>query len=120
MEKVYRQRKLDQISYPMGGFGTGMLCLEGNGAIGKVSLHHTPEFYNEPNMFAAVTLKGKENLSRVLEGFTPIPKVYGGNVQGFTGSGNGMTGKNYGFPRFRECSFTARFPFGKVSFYPLF
>ena len=58
MEKVYRQRKLDQISYPMGGFGTGMLCLEGNGAIGKVSLHHTPEFYNEPNMFAAVTLKG--------------------------------------------------------------
>lgn len=115
MEKVYKKRKLDQISYPMGGFGTGMICLEGNGSIGKVSLHHTPEFYNEPNMFAAVTIKGKENLSRVLEGFVPIPKVYGGNVQGFTGSGNGMTGKNYGFPRFGDCSFTARFPFGKVS-----
>ena len=115
MEKVYEKRQLDQISYPLGGFGTGMICLEGNGAIGKVSLHHCPDFYNEPNMFAAVTIKGKNGMSRVVEGFPPIPKVYGANVHGFNGSGNGMPGKNYGFPRFHNCSFTARFPFGKVS-----
>lgn len=115
MEKVYEKRQLDQISYPMGGFGTGMICLEGNGAIGKVSLHHCPDFYNEPNMFAAVTIKGEKGMSRVIEGFTPIPKVYGANVKGFTGSGNGMTGKNYGFPRFHNCSFTARFPFPRIS-----
>jgi len=114
MGKIYEKRKLDQIAYPMGGFGTGMICLEGNGAISKVSLHHCPDFYNEPNMFAAVTIKGEKKLSRVLEGFTPIPKVYGANVKGFTGSGNGMTGKNYGFPRFRNCSFTASFPFPQV------
>lgn len=115
MEKVYTKRNLDQVAYPMGGIGAGMICLEGNGSISKVSLHHCPDFYNEPNMFAAVTLKGTEKMSRVLEGFVPIPRVYGANVKGFTGSGNGMTGKNYGFPRFHNCSFTARFPFPQIS-----
>jgi len=115
MEKAYSGRKLDQVAYPMGGFGTGMICLEGNGSISKVSLHHCPDFYNEPNMYAAVTVKGTHPVSRVLEGPVPIPKVYGANVKGFFGSGNGMNGKHYGLPRFTNCSFTARFPFPHVS-----
>lgn len=38
MEKTYTGRQLDQISYPMGGFGAGMICLEGNGSLSKLSL----------------------------------------------------------------------------------
>ncbi|MBP5274537.1 MAG: hypothetical protein ILO36_06345, partial [Abditibacteriota bacterium] len=33
----------------------------------------------------------------------------------FMGAGNGMTGRNYGLPRFRECRFGSRFPFAYVS-----
>lgn len=115
MEKVYSGRKLDQISYPMGGIGAGMICLEGNGMISRVSLRHRPELYNEPNMFAAVTVKGNKNVSRVLEGQVPIPKVYGAHAHGIFGAGTGMCGKNYGLPRFRSCEFSARFPFAHVS-----
>jgi len=115
MEKIYTNRNLDQISYPMGGIGAGMICLEGNGSISKVSLRHHPDFYKEPVMFAAVTIKGKQKISRVLEGFVPIPKTYGANIQGFGGTGNGLPGASYGLPRFHNCSFTARFPFPLVS-----
>jgi len=114
MEKVYTKRQLDQISYPMGGIGAGMICLEGNGAIGSVSVRHRPDLHNEPNIFAAVTVKGEKLISRVLEGQVPITKYYGAKVHGFTGAGNGMTGKTYGLPRFRECTFSARFPFAHI------
>ena len=57
MEKVYSGRRLDQISYPMGGIGAGMVCLEGTGRIASISLHNRPNIYNEPNIFAAVTVK---------------------------------------------------------------
>ena len=115
MEKTYSGRQLDRVAYPLGGFGTGMICLEGNGSIGKVSLHHRPDLYNEANMFAAVTVLGGKKISRVLEGFVPIPRVNGVNVRGFDGASNGMAGKSYGLPRFRECTYSARFPFPHIS-----
>lgn len=109
--KIYKNRQLDHVAYPMGGLGAGMLCLEGTGAFGEVSIRNAPDVYNEPNMFAAITVLGANKISRVLEGSVPKQKIYGGAVHGFTGAGNGMTGKNYGLPRFRNCSFTAEFPF---------
>lgn len=114
MERIYRGRHLDQIFYPMGGIGAGMICLEGTGTISRISIRHEANLYNEPNMFAAVSVKGQPELARVLEGPVPIPKVFGANVNGREGSGNGMKFKNYGLPRFHDCSFSARFPFATV------
>ncbi|MGI6128016.1 MAG: GH116 family glycosyl-hydrolase, partial [Planifilum sp.] len=115
MYKTFTGRKLDHVAFPMGGIGAGMLCIEGTGAFGSVSVRHAPNIFNEPNMFAAVSIKGPHKTARVLEGQVPMSKYYGFKVHGFTGAGNGMTGKNYGLPRFRDCSFTSRFPFAEIS-----
>ena len=115
MSKTYTGRNLDHIAYPMGGLGAGMICIEGTGSFGEVSIRNYPNVYWEPNMFAALTILGETNVSRVVEGPVPLKKIYGGAVHGFEGAGNGMTNKNYGLPRFRKCSFSARFPFAHIS-----
>jgi Predicted bile acid beta-glucosidase len=115
MSKTYCGRKLDNVAFPMGGIGAGMLCIEGTGSFGSVSVRNEPNIFNEPNMFAAVSVKGANKTARVLEGQVPTNKFYGYAVHGFSGAGNGMTGKNYGLPRFRNCEFTSRFPFAQIS-----
>src|SRR4051812_24324058 len=52
----YSGEFLNQIAFPMGGIGAGMICLEGSGALSHVSLRNRPEVYHEPCLFAAVSL----------------------------------------------------------------
>lgn len=109
----YEGTRLNRIAFPIGGIGAGMYCLEGYGAISTMSVKHKMEFFNEPTCFAAVCVLGDKpepNVARVLEGPIPEWKYFG---QG--GTGNGASGRTYGFPRFRQCAFTARFPFATVA-----
>lgn len=109
----YEGARLNRIAFPIGGVGAGMYCLEGYGAISTMSVKHKMEFFNEPTCFAAVCVLGDkpdDNVARVLEGPIPDWKFFG---QG--GTGNGASGRTYGFPRFRQCTFTARFPFATVA-----
>lgn len=101
---------LDRVAFPMGGMGAGMICLEGTGALSHFSLRHKPEVFNEPCVFAAICVKGKPNVARVLEG--PVP---GWKLFGRPNSGNGAPGTTLGLPRFRKAEFVARFPFGTVT-----
>ena len=98
---LYEGANLNRIAFPIGGMGTGMYCLEGYGAISTMSVRHKMEFFNEPTCFAAVCVLGdkpEQNIARVIEG--PIPDwKYFGQAE----TGNGATGRTYGFPRFREC-----------------
>jgi len=87
-----------------------MLCLEGTGALSHVSFRNHPEVFNEPAVFAAISIKGKRRTARVLEGPVPARKLFGP-----PGTGNGAAGATYGLPRFQEASFKARFPFGTVA-----
>ena len=50
---------LQRIAFPIGGIGAGMFCLEGTGAISHLSIRNTPDFYNEPPVFAAIVVKGQ-------------------------------------------------------------
>ena len=50
----YCGEDLNQIAFPMGGFGAGMVCLEGTGALSKFSLRNRPDLTSEPKVFAAV------------------------------------------------------------------
>ena len=109
----YRGANLNRIAFPIGGIGTGMYCLEGTGAISHMSVRNQMDFFNEPSCFAAVCVLGEtpdENKARVIEGPIPDWKYFGrGNT------GNGSPGSTYGFPRFKECEFSARFPFAMIS-----
>jgi uncharacterized protein (DUF608 family) len=106
----YSGDHLNRIAFPMGGLGAGMICLEGTGALSHFSLRHRPEVFHEPVTFAAICVKGQENVARVLEGPVPDWKKFGA-----PGTGNGASGTSFGLPRFREATFRARFPFATVT-----
>ncbi len=106
---VYRGEYLSRVAFPMGGIGTGMICLEGTGALSHISLRHRPEIFNEQCMFAAICVKGQTNVARVLEGPVPSWKAFG-----LPGAGNGLGDRSYGLPRFDQACFRTRFPFGII------
>ena len=103
---TYQGEYLNRIAFPIGGLGAGMFCMEGTGAISHVSVRNRPEIFNEPGMFAAVSVKGIQNGAKLLEG--PVP---GWKKFGLKDSGNGLGGATTGLPHFHKASFTARFPF---------
>ena len=112
---TYTAAHLDRIAFPMGGIGAGSISLEGTGALSQVSLRHRPEVYHEPQVFAALSVKGVKT-ARVLEGPVPMWKALGSfDPRRFAGPGDGLRDRTYGLPRFAEASFTARFPFATVA-----
>ncbi len=102
----YTGRNLDRIAFPIGGIGAGMFCMEGTGAISHLSVKNSPEIFNEPFAFAAISVKGVENGTKVLEAPVPTWKLFGPPE-----TGNGSGGKSYGLPRFENGRFLPRFPF---------
>jgi uncharacterized protein (DUF608 family) len=106
----YSGDNLNRVAFPMGGIGAGMICFEGTGALSHVSLRHHPDVFNEPCVFAAIAVKGKRPLARVLEGPVPTRKLFGP-----PGAGNGSGGTTYGLPRFANATFTTRFPFATLA-----
>jgi uncharacterized protein (DUF608 family) len=106
----YAGDHLDHIAFPLGGIGAGMICLEGTGALSHFSIRNRPEIYNQPLVFAAVAVKGKRTVARVLEGPVPARKVFGP-----PGTANGAEGTTYGLPRFSKAVFETKFPFGTIT-----
>ena len=118
MEKrtVYTKDALREISFPMGGIGTGCIGLAGNG--GLVDW----EIFNRPNKggdngfshFAVKASRTAETLdARVLVGDVTkdLAGAYG------HGCGSGLTACSMqGFPHFRTCVFTGEFPVATVEF----
>ena len=106
----YSVEHLNRVAFPLGGLGAGMICLEGTGALSHFSLRHKPEVFNEPLVFAALSVKGKQRVARVLEGPVPAWKLFGAG-----GTGNGAAGPSFGLPRFGLATFLPRFPFATVT-----
>ncbi len=109
MSKIYTGENTQHIAFPLGGIGAGMYCLEGRGALSHFSLRNAPGVFNEPQIFAAISVKGGKPVARVLEGQVPMWKVYGSR-----GAGNGLAGKTFGLPRFRNAQFQSQYPFASV------
>jgi uncharacterized protein (DUF608 family) len=105
----YSGKNLDRIAFPVGGIGAGMFCIDGTGSISHMSVRNKPDVFNEPCMFAAVSVKGVENGTRVLEGQVPDWKKFGQ-----PGSANGSEGTTFGFPRYKEAKFSAGFPYAYI------
>ncbi|NTW95320.1 MAG: hypothetical protein HGB31_01705 [Erysipelotrichaceae bacterium] len=109
MIKVFKNENKDHIAYPIGGLGAGMICLNGNGSLGSFSLRNKPQLKNNPNLFSAIHIRGVENGTRVLE--SSVPKHYYFDAEN---AGNGLTGTNYGLPRFESGEFSSKFPFATI------
>lgn len=109
--KIYSGETLNFPAFPLGGIGAGMVCLEGTGTLSHFSLRNKPDVFNEPSVFSALTVKGKNNTSLVLEGPVQTRKIFGIPLNG---NGRYSDDKSIGLPRFENCSFCASFPFGTV------
>ncbi len=105
----YSGKYLDRVSFPIGGIGAGMFCMDGTGSISHLSINNKPEIFNEPISFAAISVTGMENGAKILEAQVPEWKLFGPG-----GSSNGSPGKSYGLPRFENGSFLPRFPFATL------
>jgi uncharacterized protein (DUF608 family) len=105
----YSGKYLDMVSFPIGGIGAGMFCMDGTGSISHLSVRNRPELFNEPYSFAAISVKGVENGVKILEAQVPDWKMFGQ-----AGTGNGAGGKSYGLPRFKNGRFIPRFPFATL------
>lgn len=107
---IYQGDHLNQIAFPLGGLGAGMMCLEGTGALTKFSLRNRPDLTNEPHAFSAICIKGSRKIARVLEGPVPAWKLRP-FLPGVEGT---YPGGCWGLPRFQQGTFETRFPFGTV------
>lgn len=106
---AYTGEFLNRIAFPVGGMGAGMFCIEGTGAISHMSIRNRPDIFNEPGMFAAISVKGVKNGAKLLEGPVPDWKKFGQKD-----AGNGLGGSTTGLPHFRNASFKTRFPFANI------
>ena len=106
---AYTGEFLNRIAFPIGGIGAGMFCLEGAGAISHMSVQNKPAIFNEPGLFAAISIKGAKNGAKLLEGPVPDWKKFG-----LKDAGNGSGGSTTGLPHFRNASFKTKFPFASI------
>ena len=106
---TYRGENLNRIAFPIGGIGAGMICLEGTGALSHVSVRNSADVFNEPLIFAALSVKGIANGAKVLEGPVPSWKYFGSPN---TANGGGQS--SFGLPHFKNAGFTARFPYATI------
>ena len=117
---VYEGPQLSEISFPLGGIGTGCIGLAGNGRLIDW------EIWNKPNKgglngFSHFAVKAENESevvdARVLHGDLAPP--YSGTQSGtqFNGFGFGVP-REYmtGFPHFRNARFTGEFPVAEVDF----
>lgn len=104
---TFTNENLSRIAFPLGGIGAGMICMEGSGAFSHLSIKHAPDVWNEPELFAAISIKGLTNGAKVLEGPVPGWKKFGRKDS----SSGGYEGSTAGLPRFTKVEFSSKFPF---------
>ncbi len=102
----YKNDYLNRVAFPIGGMGAGMICMEGTGSFSHISVRNKPDIFNDPGMFAAISVKGVKNGAKLLEGPVPDWKKFGK-----LDSGNGSGGATTGLPHFHEATFKSKFPF---------
>lgn len=113
--KIYRGAGLNEISFPLGGIGTGSLGLAGNGRLIDWEIFNNAS-KNSPNGFSHFAIKaerdGKVLDARVLQG--DYTKFYTGQISHTFGHGIANT-TMAGFPHFRHCAFCGEYPIARIS-----
>ena len=113
---VYEGEYTSEISFPLGGIGTGSVGLAGNGRLIDWEIFNRPNKGSD-NGYTHIAVKA-EDAGGVIDARVLCGDVY----HGFTG----QYGKNYGhglpnssmaaFPHFGKCTFDGRFPIARLVF----
>ncbi len=116
-QRTFTDDKANQVALPLGGIGTGCICLNGYGGLQDFSIQNRPAtsalpegFSSSKAAFAILHIKGTSPVTRLVEGPFPVFKIFD---QGLQGEGYRRGGFE-GFPRFAKCSFKGEYPFGEV------
>ena len=116
-QRTFTGDRATQVAMPIGGIGTGCVCLNGYGGLQDFSIANQPattalpeRFSPAEGAFAILHIKGAPGITRLVEGPLPVLKIYD---QGLQGSGYHRGGFE-GFPRFSSCVFRGEYPFGEA------
>ncbi|MDR2134987.1 MAG: hypothetical protein LBO76_00020 [Treponema sp.] len=112
---VFTGNKRGQISFPLGGIGTGSLGLSGTGRLIDWEIFNRPSkgSLNGFSHFAVKAEREGETLdARVLNADLPPPYMGSGGAYGFGPERYLLAG----FPHFRDCTFSGTFPFAEIGF----
>ena len=117
---LYTKEKTKNISFPLGGIGTGSIGLGGNGMLIDWEIFNRPNknTYNGYSHFAIKVKHAGKTYTRVLHGDTNE------SLMGMHNHGGGHIGFGFGphdysmagFPHFRNVVFDGRFPMAGISF----
>jgi len=116
---VYKGQKLNEISFPLGGIGTGCIGLAGNGRLIDWEIFNRPNKEGSVNGFSFFAIKAEEKenvvVARILNGDLNPPYIGKGYSEGTYGWG---VNKEYmaGLPHFKEAVFKGEFPIAKIKF----
>ena len=116
---TYTGEFTSQISFPLGGIGTGSIGLAGNGRLLDWEIFNKPA-KGSVNGFTHFALRTEDAAghvdARVLQGDLPPPYMGEGGVSGMAGFGKGPTrGHLSGMPHFRNTEFEGTFPTATLS-----
>ena len=113
---TFKGNALNEISFPLGGIGSGCIGLAGNGRLIDWEIFNRPSkgSLNGNSHFAIkATKNGKLLDARVINGDVNT-NLAGALAHGF---GAGLSAATMaGFPHFRNCTFVGEFPIAEVNF----
>jgi uncharacterized protein (DUF608 family) len=121
MEKnfTYTGSKTNEISFPLGGIGSGSIGLAGNGRLIDWEIFNRPN-KNSYNGFSFFAIKAEHNgevrVAKVLNGDLH-PQYSGRGNDNFKGFGFGVERESLaGLPHFTSTEFKGEFPFAEIQF----
>ena len=116
---LYKGSKTKNISFPLGGIGTGCIGLSGNGELVDFEIFNRPN-KNTRNAYTHFAIKAKtkdKSITKVLHTDTN-ENLSGRHHKGHhCGFGFGpQSGTMAGYPHFRKCTFDGAFPIAHLTF----
>ncbi len=117
---IYTGAKTKNISFPLGGIGTGCIGLAGNGELNDWEIFNRPNktTRNGYSHFAIKATVGEKNVTKVLHGDT-LENLMGTSCASYVHSGFGYgprINSLVGFPHFKDVTFEGDFPLARLTF----
>ena len=116
---IYKGNKTKNISFPLGGIGTGCIGLGGNGELIDWEIFNRPSkgTRNGYSHFAIKAVSEGNTCAKVLHGDTNESYMGEKDSGWFCGVGFGpRTNSMVGFPHFRDVTFDGTFPIARLTF----